>query len=96
MFFSLLPFSRYAVRENNTTIKLHKNFKERKQLKPDFGAEQIFGGHLLGVRTNQGLAFYDWETCDLIRRIEITPKNVSFSTILRLDNLKKACCFLEG
>lgn len=80
----------YAVRENNTTIKLHKNFKERKQLKPDFGAEQIFGGHLLGVRTNQGLAFYDWETCDLIRRIEITPKNVFWS-----DNGDLCCIATE-
>ena len=37
----------------------------------------IHGGHLLGVRSVSGLAFYDWETTDLIRRIEISPKNVS-------------------
>ena len=37
----------------------------------------IFGGHLLGIRSVSGLAFYDWESTDLIRRIEITPKNVS-------------------
>ena len=37
----------------------------------------IYGGHLLGIRSVSGLAFYDWETTDLIRRIEITPKNVS-------------------
>lgn len=36
----------------------------------------VFGGFLLGVRSNSGLAFYDWETCDLIRRIEIQPKHV--------------------
>lgn len=36
----------------------------------------IFGGFLLGVRSNSGLAFYDWETAELIRRIEIQPKHV--------------------
>ena len=70
-------YFRYAVRESNSTIKLFKNFKERKSFKPDFGAEGIYGGHLLGVRTSQGLAFYDWESLELIRRIEINPKHVS-------------------
>ena len=37
----------------------------------------IYGGNLLGVRSVSGLAFYDWETTDLVRRIEITPKHVS-------------------
>ena len=40
----------------------------------------IHGGHLLGVRSVSGLAFYDWDTTDLIRRIEITPKNVSWTS----------------
>lgn len=37
----------------------------------------IFGGHMLGVKSISGLAFYDWETLDLVRRIEIQPKHVS-------------------
>ena len=32
-------FFRYAIRESNTTVKLFKNFKEKKTFKPDFGAE---------------------------------------------------------
>ena len=71
---------RYAVRESGTSVKLFKNFKERKSFKPDFGAEGIFGGHLLGVKTSQGLAFYSWEELELIRRIEIIPKSVSIIT----------------
>jgi coatomer subunit beta' len=59
--------SQYAVRENASTVKVFKNFKERKSLKPDFGSEAIFGGHLLGVKSPSGLAFYDWETLELIR-----------------------------
>lgn len=68
---------RYAVRESGTTIKLFKNFKERTSFKPDFGCDSMYGGHLMGVRTSQGLAFYDWEKLELIRRIEIAPKNVN-------------------
>ncbi|XP_071946200.1 coatomer subunit beta'-like [Antedon mediterranea] len=71
--------SEYAIRENSTTVKIFKNFKERKNFKPDFGAEGIFGGVLLGVKSSSGLAFYDWETTSLVRRIEIIPKNVFWS-----------------
>ena len=71
--------SQYAVRENSSTVKVFKNFKERKTLKPDYGAEAIYGGVLLGVKSPSGLAFYDWETLSLVRRIEIQPKNVLWS-----------------
>ncbi|CAL1543677.1 unnamed protein product [Lymnaea stagnalis] len=66
----------YAVREGSTSVKIFKNFKEQKSFKPDFGAEGIHGGHMLGVRSVSGLAFYDWETTELVRRIEITPKHI--------------------
>lgn len=68
--------SMYAIRETSSMVKIFKNFKEQKSFKPDFGAEGIYGGHLLGVRSVSGLAFYDWESTDLVRRIEITPKHV--------------------
>jgi len=71
--------SQYAVRENSSTVKVFKNFKERKSIKPDFGAEAIHGGHLLGVKSPSGLAFYDWDSLELIRRIEIQPKMVIWS-----------------
>lgn len=44
----------------------------------------IYGGFLLGVRSVNGLAFYDWENTELIRRIEIQPKHVSFYMGLKL------------
>jgi len=71
--------SEYAVRESSSSIKLFKNFKEKKTFKPEFGAENIFGGNLLGVKSVSGLAFYDWETQELVRRIEIQPKAVYWS-----------------
>ncbi|XP_034557802.1 coatomer subunit beta'-like isoform X2 [Notolabrus celidotus] len=71
--------SQYSTREGNNMVKIFKNFKEKKAFKPDFGAENIFGGFLLGVRSNSGLAFYDWESSELVRRIEIQPKHIFWS-----------------
>lgn len=71
--------SEYATREGSSTVKVFKNFKEKKAFKPEFGAEGIFGGFLLGVRSVTGLAFYDWETLELVRRIEIQPRHVFWS-----------------
>ena len=68
----------YAIRDGNQ-IKIFKGFKERRAFKPSFGTENIYGGQLLGVRSVSGLSFYDWETTELVRRIEITPKLVFWS-----------------
>jgi len=71
--------SEYSVRESSSNIKMFKNFKEKKSFKPEFGAEAIFGGYLLGVKSVSGLAFYDWENQELVRRIEIQPKAIYWS-----------------
>ncbi|XP_034723026.1 coatomer subunit beta'-like [Etheostoma cragini] len=71
--------SQYAIREGSNMVRIFKNFKEKKAFKPDLGTEGIFGGFLLGVRSNSGLAFYDWESGELIRRIEIQPKHIFWS-----------------
>ncbi|KAK1168440.1 coatomer subunit beta'-like [Acipenser oxyrinchus oxyrinchus] len=71
--------SEYAIRESSSVVKIFKNFKEKKSFKPDFGAEGIYGGFLLGVRSVNGLAFYDWDNTELIRRIEIQPKHIFWS-----------------
>lgn len=69
----------YAVRENSSSIKIFKNFKETKSFKPDLGAEGIFGGTLLGVRASNRLSLYNWESLELVRRIEIQAKQVYWS-----------------
>lgn len=51
-------------------------------------ASDIYGGHLLGVRSVSGLGFFDWETTDLVRRIEIQPKSVRLCLIFVLQYLK--------
>ena len=42
----------------------------------------IFGGFLLGVRSAGGLAFFDWDNNEMLRRIEIQPKNVSLGFLV--------------
>ncbi|XP_039763238.1 coatomer subunit beta' isoform X2 [Pararge aegeria] len=76
-----LDSSEYATLENSSTVKVFKNFKERKSFKPAYGAEGIFGGFMLGVKSISGMAFsfYDWEQLELIRRIEIQPRHVFWS-----------------
>lgn len=73
--------SEYATLENSSTVKVFRNFKERKSFKPEYGAEGIFGGHMLGVKSISGMAFsfYDWERLEHIRRIVIQPKSVYWS-----------------
>lgn len=39
----------------------------------------IFGGYLLGIKSASGLGLYDWESLELIRRIDIQPKHVFWS-----------------
>lgn len=34
---------------------------------------------MLGVRSVSGLAFYEWETLELVRRIEIQPRAIYWS-----------------
>uniref|UniRef100_A0ABM0MQM6 Beta'-coat protein n=1 Tax=Saccoglossus kowalevskii TaxID=10224 RepID=A0ABM0MQM6_SACKO len=81
-----LDSSMYAVRLKDH-IKIFKNFKEFKDLKQSITPEGIYGGFLLGVKTSDGLAFYDWDSVDtLIRRIEITPQSIFWS-----DNGELVC-----
>ncbi|CAG8532370.1 11890_t:CDS:10 [Rhizophagus irregularis] len=77
-----LDSNEYAVRESTTKIKLYKNFKERpNSLKLNFTAEGIYGGTLLGVKSSSFLNLYDWETCSVVRRIDVVPKSVHWSDI---------------
>ncbi|XP_042049363.1 coatomer subunit beta'-1-like [Salvia splendens] len=67
----------YAVRESTSTIKIFsKNFQEKKSIRPTFSAEHIYGGNLLAMCSNDFICFYDWADCRLIRRIDVTVKNL--------------------
>lgn len=67
----------YAVRESTSKIKIfNKSFQERKSIRPTFSAEGIYGGALLAVRSNEFVCFYDWADCRVIRRIDVTVKDI--------------------
>ena len=69
--------SHYALRESTTRVKICENFKESALIKPIYGAEGLFGGTLLGIRSTSYLCLYDWTSTTMIRRIDVVPKNVS-------------------
>ncbi|KAL0724476.1 hypothetical protein Bca4012_039075 [Brassica carinata] len=67
----------HAVRESSSKIKIFsKNFQEKKTVRPTFSAERIFGGTLLAMCSSDFICFYDWAECRLIRRIDVTVKNL--------------------
>ena len=69
----------YAIRESSNKIKLFRAFKEQGALKINYNAEGLYGGRLIGVRSNSFLCFYDWETSQLVRRIDVVPRDVFWS-----------------
>jgi coatomer subunit beta' len=70
----------YAIRESAMSVKIFKNFKEQAGgLDVGFHAEGLAGGELLGVKGAGGIAFFDWNSGTLIRRIEVEPLNVYWS-----------------
>jgi coatomer subunit beta' len=68
--------AQYVTREPGSKIKVFDEFKEIKAFKPDFHAEGIFGGSLIGIRSDSFICFYDWQQLRLIRKIDVTPKNI--------------------
>ncbi|KAG0612132.1 hypothetical protein M758_6G004300 [Ceratodon purpureus] len=70
----------YAVRESTSKIKIFsKTFQEKRSVRPSFSAEGMYGGTLLGVRSNDLVCFYDWAECRVIRRIDVVVKNIYWS-----------------
>ncbi|KAL3136098.1 hypothetical protein ABBQ32_007120 [Trebouxia sp. C0010 RCD-2024] len=90
----------FAIRENSSSVKLFKNFKEVSSIKTSYAAEALSGGTLLGVRGSDFVCFYDWASGKLIRRIDVPVRDIRWSDsgelvaivsessfyILRLDN----------
>lgn len=72
----------YAIRENPTSVRLFRNFKEKAGgLDVGFAAEGLMGGVLLGVRGQGGVGLFDWETGELVRRIDVLPNDVGLQSV---------------
>lgn len=69
----------YVVRDASGGLRAFKNFKERGagHFNVNFNATQIFGGALLGVKgDDEFVAFYDWESGKLVRRIDVEASQI--------------------
>lgn len=69
----------YCIREKSGQLKVFKDFKEHKAWKTFFTPQKIFGGNLIAARGDDFVCLYDWETCQLVRSIEVTPHEVLWS-----------------
>lgn len=70
----------YAIRESATSVKIFRKMKEVPGgLDVGFQAEGLSGGVLLGVKGQGGIGMFDWATGNLVRRIEVEPREVYWS-----------------
>jgi coatomer subunit beta' len=52
----------FAIRFDESKIKIYKNMQEFKIFQVGFQIEGIYGGRLLGVKSKEFITFYDWES----------------------------------
>ncbi|ACO68820.1 predicted protein [Micromonas commoda] len=71
--------SEFAVRESPSKIRIYNQFKEKTTFRPHFAAEGLYGGVLLGLRSTDFICFYDWAESRVIRRLDVSVKDVWWS-----------------
>ncbi|KAI6146437.1 coatomer WD associated region-domain-containing protein [Pisolithus tinctorius] len=73
----------YAVLENKVKLRVYKNFKERGGVgmkgSGNWSVDAIFGGPVLGARGKGFVVFWDWETGDVVRRVDVEAKSIYWS-----------------
>jgi coatomer subunit beta' len=72
----------YAVLESKVRLKIFKNFREQPGTgmkgSGSWSMESLHCGTLLGVRGNGFVMFWDWESGEIVRWIDVEAKNVGF------------------
>jgi coatomer subunit beta' len=70
----------YAVLESKTKLRVFKNFKEKTgggmKGAGNFLIEALYPGPVLGARGPGYVIFWDWESGEIVRRIDVDAKNV--------------------
>ncbi|CCM00473.1 uncharacterized protein FIBRA_02506 [Fibroporia radiculosa] len=73
----------YAILEGKMKIRVYKNFRERAGAgmkgAGSWSIDGLHGGTLLAARGSGFVLFWDWETGEVVRRIEADAKNVYWS-----------------
>jgi coatomer subunit beta' len=71
----------YAVLESKVKLRAYKTFKERGGVGMkgvgSWAMDAIYGGPVLGARGKGFVIFWDWESGEIVRRIDVDAKNVS-------------------
>lgn len=70
------PNGDFAVRDSFAIRVIKSNNTQHCELKTDYYIEGLFGGPLVGAKSNEFVIFYDWETAKVIRRIDVPAKKV--------------------
>jgi len=72
----------YAVLESKVKLRVFKNFRERggagMKGTGSWSIEGLYGGTLLGARGAGFVMFWDWETGEIVRRVDVEAKNVGY------------------
>lgn len=83
----------YVVRESPGKLTVFQNFVETGAIRITSSCERIFGGVLIGATCAGGqLCFFDWVSCQLVRRIDVDAKKVIWSE----SSKKAAICTDDG
>lgn len=71
----------YALITETGAVTYYKNFKQVSSwsIPVEYGIEKIFSGALLGVKTEGFSYFFDWETGNLVKRIDVDAKDIIWS-----------------
>ncbi|KAF6750989.1 coatomer protein [Ephemerocybe angulata] len=78
----------YAVLESKVKLKIYKNFREKTggagsgatmKGSGSWAVEQLYTGPVLGARGNGFVVFWDWETGEIVRRVDVDAKSVYWS-----------------
>ncbi|KXN81850.1 Coatomer subunit beta' [Leucoagaricus sp. SymC.cos] len=73
----------YAVLESKTKMKVFKNFKEKTGVMKGAGSlvlDALYSGPVLAGKGPGYVMFWDWETGEIVRRIDVDAKNIYWST----------------
>ena len=65
----------FVIKDKNV-VKIYNNLKEEKSFKPGFSFDNVFGGPLFAVKTDEAIFLYDTENTIFIRKIDVVPNKI--------------------
>ena len=69
----------FAIKKDSQTVVVMHDFNNGIDIHIPYGCNKIFGGHLLGIATDDEITFYSWEDQSVVRLINIKACGVYWS-----------------